>query len=87
MEKGVFNILWTVPQRINSRHVVILFSILPLKRNMEKFFIQFASSVLNYDTGIIKSIKYDTSHTQRRVLPDQCYFTVQITGSNFECSL
>ncbi len=26
-------------------------------------------------------------HTQRRVQPDQCYFTVQITGSNFECSL
>ncbi len=25
--------------------------------------------------------------TQRRVQPDQCYFTVQITGSNFECSL
>ncbi len=27
------------------------------------------------------------SHTQRRVQPDQCYFTVQITGSNLECSL
>ncbi len=26
-------------------------------------------------------------YTQRRVQPDQCYFTVQITGSNFECSL
>ncbi len=25
--------------------------------------------------------------TQRRVQPDQCYLTVQITGSNFECSL
>ncbi len=25
--------------------------------------------------------------TQRRVQPDQCYFTVQITGINFECSL
>ncbi len=25
-------------------------------------------------------------HTQRRVQPDQCYFTVQITGINFECS-
>ncbi len=28
-----------------------------------------------------------TIYTQRRVQPDQCYFTVQITGSNFECSL
>ncbi len=27
------------------------------------------------------------AYTQRRVQPDQCYFTVQITGSNFECSL
>ncbi len=27
------------------------------------------------------------SYTQRRVQPDQCYFTVQITGINFECSL
>ncbi len=26
-------------------------------------------------------------YTQRRVQPDQCYFTVQITGINFECSL
>ncbi len=26
-------------------------------------------------------------HTQRRVQPDQCYFTVQITGINFECNL
>ncbi len=26
-------------------------------------------------------------HTQRRVQPDQCYFTVQITGLNFQCSL
>ncbi len=25
--------------------------------------------------------------TQRRVEPDQCYFTVQITGSNFECNV
>ncbi len=23
----------------------------------------------------------------RRVQPDKCYFTVQITGINFECSL
>ncbi len=31
---------------------------------------------------------YDiTIYTQRRVQPDQCYFTVQITGINFECSL
>ncbi len=29
----------------------------------------------------------DRTHPQRRVQPDQCYFTVQITGSNFECSL
>ncbi len=29
---------------------------------------------------------YD-AYTQRRVQPDQCYFTVQITGINFECSL
>ncbi len=27
------------------------------------------------------------NHTQKRVQPDKCYFTVQITGSNFECSL
>ncbi len=27
------------------------------------------------------------NYTQRRVQSDQCYFTVQITGSNFECSL
>ncbi len=27
------------------------------------------------------------SYTQRRVQPDQCYFTVQITGTNFEGSL
>ncbi len=26
-------------------------------------------------------------YTQRRVQPNQCYFTVQITGSNFEYSL
>ncbi len=26
-------------------------------------------------------------YTQRRVQPDQCYFTVQITGINFKCSL
>ncbi len=26
-------------------------------------------------------------YTQRSVQPDQCYFTVQITGSNVECSL
>ncbi len=26
-------------------------------------------------------------YTQRRVLADQCYITVQLTGSNFECSL
>ncbi len=26
-------------------------------------------------------------YTQRRVQPDQCCFTVQITGINFECSL
>ncbi len=26
-------------------------------------------------------------HTQKRVQPDLCYFTVQITGINFECSL
>ncbi len=26
-------------------------------------------------------------HNQRRVKPDQCYFTVQITGINSECSL
>ncbi len=29
----------------------------------------------------------NTPHTQRRVKPDQCYFTVQITVCNFECSL
>ncbi len=28
-----------------------------------------------------------TCHTQRRVQPDQCYFTAQITAINFECSL
>ncbi len=27
------------------------------------------------------------AHTQRRVQPDQCYFTIQITDINFECSL
>ncbi len=27
------------------------------------------------------------SYTQRKVQPDQCYFTVQITDINFECSL
>ncbi len=27
------------------------------------------------------------THTQRRVQPDQCYFTMQITGVNFECTL
>ncbi len=27
------------------------------------------------------------NYNQRRVQPDQCYFTVQITGSTFECSL
>ncbi len=27
------------------------------------------------------------TYTQRRVQPDQCYFTVQMTGINFECSL
>ncbi len=26
-------------------------------------------------------------YTQRNVQPDQCYFTVQINGINFECSL
>ncbi len=26
-------------------------------------------------------------NTQRRVQPDECYFTVQITGIKFECSL
>ncbi len=26
-------------------------------------------------------------HTQRRVQSDQCYFTVQMTGINFEYSL
>ncbi len=25
-------------------------------------------------------------YTQRSVQPDQCYFTVQITSSNFECN-
>ncbi len=29
----------------------------------------------------------DIQYTQRRVQPDQCYFTVPITDSNFECSL
>ncbi len=28
-----------------------------------------------------------TPYTQRRVQPDQCYITVQITGNNVECSL
>ncbi len=27
------------------------------------------------------------TYTQRTAKPDQCYFTVQITGINFECSL
>ncbi len=31
--------------------------------------------------------KENKGYTQRRVQPDQCYFTVQITGSKFECSL
>ncbi len=35
-----------------------------------------------------KSHKQNHSmYTQRRVQPEQCYFTVQITGINFECSL
>ncbi len=29
----------------------------------------------------------DGEYTQRRVQQDKCYFTIQITGSNFECSL
>ncbi len=34
---------------------------------------------------IVLTAKY--LYTQRRVQPDQCYITVQITGSNFDCSL
>ncbi len=41
--------------------------------------------------GIIPSSFYANhttkSYTQRRVQSYQCYFTVQMTGSNFECSL
>ncbi len=33
------------------------------------------------------SICYLKFNTQRRVQPDQCYFTVQITGINCECNL
>ncbi len=35
--------------------------------------------------GIYNTPKAD--HPQKRVQPDQCYFTVQIAGSNFEFSL
>ncbi len=42
----------------------------------------------NY-SGMINNInltgeRYNIQYTQRRVQPDQCYFTVQITGSHFE---
>ncbi len=37
--------------------------------------------------GCVDMYGYDRMYTQRRVQPDQCYFTVQITGSNFRCSL
>ncbi len=36
---------------------------------------------------MLYDLKTTTVCTQGRVQPDQCYFTVQITGSNFECSL
>ncbi len=41
---------------------------------------------MNWDKGT-EVITHSCECTQRRVQPDQCYFTVQITGSNFECSL
>ncbi len=31
----------------------------------------------------ISGTRHDSQYTQRRVQPDQCYFTVQITDSNF----
>ncbi len=33
------------------------------------------------------AVKLKHSCTQRSIQPDQCYFTVQITGISFECSL
>ncbi len=42
-------------------------------------------SVYNQLFAITK-VAMANKYTQRRVQPDQCYFTVQITGSNFECS-
>ncbi len=40
-------------------------------------------------TGFSQSMRFQENFycTQRRVQPDQCYFTVHITGSNFEFSL
>ncbi len=37
--------------------------------------------------GKCESVERKVNTTQRRVQPDQCYFTVQFTGNNFDCSL
>ncbi len=65
--------LWNVPYRTHNKILAILSNNLPLEMSLDKRFIKFSNNVLN--------------HTQRRVQPDQCYFTVQIAGINFECSL
>ncbi len=44
----------------------------------------------NQDNADRKNVEVASSpqvYIQKRVQPDQCYFSVQITGSNFECSL
>ncbi len=50
----------------------------------------FSDLPLHYSVKCIDQhfwIPIQGSYTQRRVQPDQCYFTVQITGLNFGCSL
>ncbi len=65
-----------------KKDLYLKYNIFSIDNNVEGILgVQFVNKATEYNFVIF------ACYTQRRVQPDQCYFTVQITGINFECSL
>ncbi len=54
---------------------------------MSHIILMYSEKMFTLTLGCVLFIGMRVIYNQRRVQPDQCYFTVQITGRNFECSL